>query len=249
MKIVHVETGRHFYGGAQQVVWLVRGLVDRGVDSLLVCTPGSAIDKVARDAGLEVANVACAGEHDLRFAWRLHSLLRKEKPDILHCHSRRGADFPGGWAAVSSRTPAIVSRRVDSPESPTAAAIRYAPFKKIVAISEHIAAVLGKSRIRGKRLSVIRSAVDADAVKSNVDRAITGFFSTYCPVCLRSIPVSKWSSSAPVTLNPRYVHWRQSWGCPVRFISRDFAMMWTTTWAPSICWSTRQKKKVSALRC
>ena len=172
MKIVHVETGRHFYGGAQQVVWLVRGLVDRGVDSLLVCTPGSAIDKVARDAGLQVANVACAGEHDLRFAWRLHSLLRKEKPDILHCHSRRGADFPGGWAAVSSRTPAIVSRRVDSPESPTAAAIRYAPFNKIVAISEHIAAVLGKSRIRGKRLSVIRSAVDSDAVKSNVDRAI-----------------------------------------------------------------------------
>jgi hypothetical protein len=56
MKIVHVETGRHFYGGAQQVLWLLEGLAARGVDNLLVCPPGSGIDKAARDAGIPVRN-------------------------------------------------------------------------------------------------------------------------------------------------------------------------------------------------
>jgi len=39
MKIVHVETGRHFYGGAQQVIWLLNGLRVAGVDCQLVCPP------------------------------------------------------------------------------------------------------------------------------------------------------------------------------------------------------------------
>ena len=112
------------------------------------------------------------GEHDFRFAWRLYSLLRREKPDILHCHSRRGADFPGGWAALFAGTHAVVTRRVDSPESPTAAAIRYRPFRKVVAISENIEAVLKKSRVRTGKLSVIRSAVDLDAVAMDVDRRV-----------------------------------------------------------------------------
>mgnify|MGYP001823543666 FL=1 len=172
MKIVHVETGRRFYGGPQQVIWLIRGLADRGVESVLVCPPGSKIDDVARRENLTIVNIPCAGEADFPFAWRLAKCLRRQKADILHCHSRRGADFPGGWAAKLSRTPAIVTRRVDSPESPTAAAIRYAPFRKVIAISDNVEAVLRKSRVRNRKLATIRSAVAVDAMMPNVDRAI-----------------------------------------------------------------------------
>jgi glycosyltransferase involved in cell wall biosynthesis len=172
LKIVHVETGRNFYGGAQQVIWLIRGLADRGVDSLLVCPPGSAIDGVARAADMKVSNIACSGDADFAFPFRLRRFLRIERPDIVHCHSRRGADFPGGWGALAAQIPAVVSRRVDSPESPTAARIRYRPFRKIIAISENIATVLGTSWVRPERLTVIRSAVDANAVVQNADRAI-----------------------------------------------------------------------------
>ena len=172
MKVVHVETGRHFYGGAQQVIWLVSGLVERGVDSVLVCPHASAIENIAQQAGIRVANIPCGGELDLRFAWRLHRFLLREKPDILHCHSRRGADFPGGYAAKTAGIPAVVSRRVDSAESPTAAAIRYAPFRKVVAISDNIAAVLQNSKVSRDKLAVIHSAVDVDAIPSSVDREV-----------------------------------------------------------------------------
>ena len=171
LKVVHVETGRHFYGGPQQVIWLIQGLSEAGVDSVLVCPPGSEIDAVARQSGLQVTSVPCAGEGDFGFPFRLRRLLRLEKPDLVHCHSRRGADFPGGWGARMARVPAIVSRRVDSPESPTAAAIRYRPFRKVIAISENIAGELRRSRVGSKKLTVIRSAVDVDAVNPDPDRS------------------------------------------------------------------------------
>ena len=43
MRVLHVETGMHLYGGAQQVAYLLDGLARRGVDNVLVCPPGAAI--------------------------------------------------------------------------------------------------------------------------------------------------------------------------------------------------------------
>jgi hypothetical protein len=142
MKIVHVETGRHFYGGAQQVIWLIEGLAARGIENLLVCPPDSEIDKIARSASIPVQNLGCSGDLDLKFAWRLAKLAGSAKPDVVHCHSRRGADFLGGHALALKGIPAVLSRRVDHTEPGFLAKWRYRPFRKVIAISENIAAVL-----------------------------------------------------------------------------------------------------------
>ena len=170
MKILHVETGRHFYGGAQQVIWLVTGLAARGLRCKLVCPPGSGIDNEARAAGLEVMNLSCAGDLDITFAWRLYKLLQREMPDLLHCHSRRGADFLGGQAAAVAGIPAVVSRRVDSSEGGAISALRYQPYRRVIAISEHIADTLLAAGMRRRRLTVIRSAVDARNLPAQADR-------------------------------------------------------------------------------
>ncbi len=160
MKILHVETGRHLYGGAQQLIYLAKALVVRGIDNILVCPPGSGIDIAARDAGLTVINLKCAGDHDLAFAFRLRQRLMDEKPDIIHCHSRRGGDFLGGLAATGTSIPAVISRRVDNTESPLIAGLRYRPFCKVITISEAIACVLREAGLDEDRLMVIRDSVD-----------------------------------------------------------------------------------------
>ena len=76
MKILHVETGRHLYGGPQQVIYLLKALRDRGHECTLVCPPDSGIDSAARQAAIPVRNLFCAGDLDLPFAYRLSQYLR-----------------------------------------------------------------------------------------------------------------------------------------------------------------------------
>ncbi len=160
MKILHVETGRHLYGGPQQVVYLARALQDMGHDNLIVCPPGSGIDNAAREAGIPVRNLFCAGDLDLPFAYRLTQFIGRTNPDIVHCHSRRGADVLGGLAASFADVPAVVSRRVDNTEMRVVAALRYRPFKKVIAISQAVARELRERGVEEERLAIIRSAVD-----------------------------------------------------------------------------------------
>ena len=169
MKILHVETGRHLYGGPQQVIYLARALRDLGHDNLIVCPPGSGIDNAARASALPVRNLFCAGDLDLPFAYRLTQFIAQLKPDIVHCHSRRGADVLGGLAASFADVPAVVSRRVDNTEMRLVAALRYRPFRKVIAISEAIARELRDRGVEEERLAVIRSAVDADRFEQGAD--------------------------------------------------------------------------------
>ena len=171
MKILHVETGRHFLGGPQQVVYLINALRERGFDNTLVCPPDSGLDRAARQAGIRVQNLFCAGDLDLPFAYRLAQFLKQQAPDIVHCHSRRGADVLGGLAAKYADIPAVVSRRVDNTEMRLMAAVRYKPFRKIIAISNAIADVLVENGVDAERITVIRSAVDVDALSKPVDKA------------------------------------------------------------------------------
>jgi len=169
MKILHVETGRHLYGGPQQVIYLISALAERGHDCTLVCPPDSGIDAAARIKGLHVRNLFCAGDLDLPFAYRLVQYLQAVKPDLVHCHSRRGADMLGGLAASFADIPAVVSRRVDNTEMRLLAALRYRPFKKIIAISEAIAGVLRDHDVEESRIEVIRSAVDTEQFAERPD--------------------------------------------------------------------------------
>jgi len=169
VKILHVETGRHFLGGPQQVIYLINALRERGHENILVCPPDSGINSVAREAGIRVQNLFCAGDLDLPFAYRLSQFLKDEAPDIVHCHSRRGADLLGGLAASIAAVPAVVSRRVDNTEMRLVAGLRYRPFRKVIAISEAIAEVLRQHDVDDDRIVVIRSAVDADAFSGQPD--------------------------------------------------------------------------------
>ena len=161
MKIVHVETGLHLYGGAQQVAYLLAGLAERGVDNVLVCPPGAAIGQHFAGSAVKVIEVPCSGDADIGFVFRLARVLRSEQPDLVHLHSRRGADVLGGLAARKAGVPAILSRRVDNPEAPWLARLKYRLYERVICISQGIADVLLSEGVEPARVRVVRSAVDA----------------------------------------------------------------------------------------
>lgn len=160
MRVMHLETGMHLYGGAAQVRYLIRGLNAEGVDNVLVCPAGSAIAGAA--AARRVIEIPVAGDFDVRLFNRLRTVIDEVRPDIVHAHSRRGADWFGGRAAASCGVAAVITRRVDNPEPGFIARLKYRPYRAVIAISRAIEALLvGQVGLAASKVHRIASAVDA----------------------------------------------------------------------------------------
>jgi len=161
--VLHVEAGRHLYGGPRQVLELMTALAARGIDGTLACPAGSAIAAAAADRGLAVATHPLGGDLDLSALLFLVRLLRTGRFDLLHAHSRRGADFFAGIAAAMAGVPAVLTRRVDSPDTPWVGTLKYRAYARVVAISAAVRAQLVATGVPAERIHLIRSAVDAGA--------------------------------------------------------------------------------------
>lgn len=169
MKIFHVETGRHLYGGALQVCYLMEGLAQRGIDNLLVCTQGSRIAQEAAGYAT-VCELPMKGELDLLFPFRLLRLIRQHRPDIVHVHSRRGADLWGGVCGRIAGVPAVITRRVDNREWPPFARLKYGSYSRVVSISEGIRQVLLSEGLASDKVDCIHSVVDFEQYQQPRDR-------------------------------------------------------------------------------
>jgi glycosyltransferase involved in cell wall biosynthesis len=160
MKIVHLETGRHLYGGARQVCGLLDALTE--YDHTLVCRPNSEIaGQVGRH--VRVVEMPMYGDLDMRAKARLKRLLSEEQADLLHVHSRAGADRFGGRAARSLGLRSVLTRRVDNPEPRLWAKLKFRSYDAIAAISTPIEDWLCRDvRMPSNRVTRIASGVDTD---------------------------------------------------------------------------------------
>ncbi len=166
MKVLHVEAGMHLYGGALQVVFLLRGLKERGVDCVLACPDGSAI---AREAApyAQVVTLPMKGDLDVGLLGRLRRLIRDVRPDVVHLHSRRGSDIWGALAGRLEGVPVVLSRRVDNPEARWVVNLKYRLYDEVVTISDGIRQVLLSEGVPADKLHCVLSAVDTQQYQPN----------------------------------------------------------------------------------
>lgn len=161
IRVLHIELGRHLYGGALQVNYLLCGLKGRG-EHVLVTPEGSALSEACAGTAARIHTIPFRGELSGSLVREVRDCIREEAPDIVHIHSRRGADTLGLFAARRSGIPVVLTRRVDSPEPRLLGLWKYRQCAKVIAISEGIADVLKRSGVRRDRLEIVRSAVDTD---------------------------------------------------------------------------------------
>jgi glycosyltransferase involved in cell wall biosynthesis len=169
MKVLHIETGRHLYGGARQVAYIIEGLHKRGIENILVCQSSSAIASAVQGMA-EVHQFSLHGDLDFRLLFQLRKLIRQYQPDIIHCHSRRGADIWGGIAGRMSATTTVLSRRVDNLEPSWLVQKKYALYDKVICISEGIRQVLLKQGVAEQKVITVRSAIDVNAWGKHCER-------------------------------------------------------------------------------
>ena len=169
--IAHIELGAHLYGGAQQVLYLLGELSKTEARSVLICPEHSAVGEAARAAGIEVEAIPYRGDLDWRATKRIVKILTRHQVDLVHVHSRRGADIWGGLAARRLGLPCVLSRRVDNHERAWAVAAKYRLYDHVIAISEGIRDVLIADGLAPPKVSCVRSAVDWDRFQKPADKA------------------------------------------------------------------------------
>jgi glycosyltransferase involved in cell wall biosynthesis len=160
MRILHIESGMHLYGGGAQVRYLIEGLHAEGVDNVLVCARGGAL--AAAPLPATIVEAPMSGDLDAGLIARLARTIRDLTPDLVHVHSRRGADLFGGLAARLARVPAVLTRRVDSAEPKLVMRLKYRAYRRVIAISSAVAVQLEVAGVERGRIALIRSAVDTE---------------------------------------------------------------------------------------
>ncbi len=112
-----------------------------------------------------------SGDLDLGLIWRLMRIIKRERPDIVHLHSRRGAEIMGGLAARLTGVKVVLSRRVDNPEPPVWVRWKYRLYQRVITISEGIYRVLLDEGVEPAKLVCVRSAVGPESFEQECDRA------------------------------------------------------------------------------
>ncbi len=165
MKIAHLNTERTFRGGERQVYFLIEGLKNKGVESHLICNKNSRIKEKVSAAlpSIPIYEVEMKGEFYPPAIFFIRNYLKKNKIDILHCHTSH-AHTIGYFATAGLKTKLLVSRRVDF--SIHRKGIKYLSLikynkmcDKIISISKTIKNILIEDGVNPEKIIPVYSGV------------------------------------------------------------------------------------------
>ncbi len=133
-------------GGQRQLLLLLNGLRDADEECLLLARAGSPLFKCASEAGFVVYPPT------LKNLWT-HS----KQAALLHAHDARSHTY----AALASRAPFVVSRRVAFPlKQSVVSRWKYRQASRFLAVSWFVAAQLEHAGIAKNRIDVVYDGVD-----------------------------------------------------------------------------------------
>jgi glycosyltransferase involved in cell wall biosynthesis len=165
MRTLHFDTEIAWRGGQRQVFLLLEGLVRRGVGATLASPETSPLFERARSAGLAAIPLDARNDADLFAVFHLARLLRRERFDVLHCHTGRAhgvALLSRRLVPVSSRPKIIVSRRVAFASASFLLRRKFAGADRIVAVSQAVKRGLVAAGIDPGRIAVVRDGIPLD---------------------------------------------------------------------------------------
>ncbi|MDZ7815639.1 MAG: glycosyltransferase family 4 protein [Planctomycetota bacterium] len=169
--VLHIDTGRTWRGGQQQVFYLTSGLVERGVNVILVCPPGSPLAERAADAGIKTVEVVMRSEFDICAVISLRKLISKNNVQLVHAHTAHAHALAAAACTLTRGTKCIVTRRVDFPLATSfLSRLKYSESgaDHFITVSAFVKKVMVEGGVLPERISVVHSGVDMDRFR-NVD--------------------------------------------------------------------------------
>ncbi|MEA1995465.1 MAG: glycosyltransferase [Campylobacterota bacterium] len=158
--VLHIDTEKGWRGGEQQLLYLIKGLSQRGINCGLVCKRGEELERRARKENIRqifpIGNI-CLDIIKLSFIAKNY--------DILHAHTAN-AHTISVLSSFFCKKPIIYTRRVDyKPKNKFFSVLKYKKTNKVVAITNVVKQILINYGIDSSNIDVIHSCVDEDMGK------------------------------------------------------------------------------------
>jgi len=158
VKVLHVDSGREWRGGQNQVLLSCLGMAP-GRTVVLACRRGSPLEKRARQAQIEVRTVDFGGELSPRAAWQVSRLLRELRPDVVQAHDPHALTACLAAMRTGARRRLVATRRVDFVPRGPLARWKYRQPARVIAVSRAIAGILSRGGVEGARLRLVYEGV------------------------------------------------------------------------------------------
>lgn len=103
LRVLHVINGEHYAGAERVQDLLAMRLPEMGVDVAFACLKANRFPRLRCSQDTPLETVAMRGRLDLRAAWKLAQLIRREKFNLIHTHTPRSAlvgNIAAKWAGV-----------------------------------------------------------------------------------------------------------------------------------------------------
>lgn len=162
LKILHIDPERAWGGGEVQVTGLLDYLASWGHANHLLCDPAGRLFEEVRGKKISVFPFAMVNEVDLRPVLSLRRLIRKERYDIVHFHTKRAHALAAWLGRIYPGVRYIVTRRMDYPirKNWYNDLLYNGRVDGVVAISDKIAALLAGGGVRREQIRVIPSGIE-----------------------------------------------------------------------------------------
>ena len=157
-----IDSERVWRGGQVQLFSLIQGLHRRGHRVNLICFPGTSLETQARNLGISVHPIEIRCETGMISLFRLCSVLRRVRPDILAFNTPKPilmGTLASHFVPVGAR---IIFRRVDFPlKSNFISRIKYVwGIDSIISISHSIKSRLQQGGVPATLIKTIYEGID-----------------------------------------------------------------------------------------
>lgn len=167
MRVLHVDAGREWRGGQNQVRLLLRELArERDVEVRLVTHRTGELARRVAPSGTPIIGAAWSLGLDPRAAWAIGRALRTFRPHLLHVHDSHALTL-ARWARPS--VPLIAHRRVDFHVRANSA---WRKASHVIAVSDAIKRILVEDGVRPDAVTVIHDGIDPAEIHANASRPL-----------------------------------------------------------------------------
>ncbi len=167
MRVLHVDAGREWRGGQNQVRLLLRELAQqRDIDIRLVTHRAGELARRVAPSGIPIDGVTWSLGLDPRAWWTIRRTLRTFRPELIHVHDSHALTLCR-WTRPA--VPLIAHRRVDFHVRPGSA---WFSATRIVAVSRAVNRILIADGVQAGIVTVIPDGVDPAEIHANASHPL-----------------------------------------------------------------------------